>query len=72
MSNNTSKTIADHVKEKAEISLHQSSNFNTIRRVKSYFIDEKEANEFANEVNGTVYEVDFLGGYEVYYLPDKI
>lgn len=40
-------------------------------RLKSYFKDEKAAFEFADKVNGTVYPVDFFGGYEVYYQPEK-
>lgn len=66
--------IVDYVKEKAEINLLKSQNISTIKvgnQVKSYFQDEKAANEFANKVNGKVYPVDFLGGYEVYYQPEK-
>lgn len=40
-------------------------------RLKSYFKDKNAANEFANKVNGTVYPVDFFGGYEVFYSPTQ-
>lgn len=37
----------------------------TLNYDKKYFTDENEAQMFANTVNGSVYPVDFLGGYEV-------
>lgn len=37
----------------------------TLNYDKEYFVDENEAEMFANKVNGNVYPVDFLGGYEV-------
>ena len=35
--------------------------------IRKYFTDEKAAERFKNEVNGKVYPVDFLGGYEVHF-----
>ncbi len=38
---------------------------------KAYFTDYEQAQAFAQSVNGTVYDVDFLGGYEVYFVPER-
>ena len=38
---------------------------------KKYFTDEKEAEIFANKVNGNVYPVEFLGGYEVVFQSEQ-
>lgn len=38
---------------------------------KAYFTDYDKAQSFAKSVNGTTYDVDFLGGYEVYFVPEK-
>ncbi|WP_304818947.1 hypothetical protein [uncultured Clostridium sp.] len=37
----------------------------TLNYDKKYFTDENEAQMFSDTVNGSVYPVDFLGGYEV-------
>ena len=38
---------------------------------KAYFTDYEQAKAFAQSVNGTLSDVDFLGGYEVYFVPER-
>lgn len=65
--------IVEYVEELGEIN-KEKATVPTVKvgdQIKAFFIDYDKAKEFANSVKGTLHDVDFLGGYEVYYMPEK-